>query len=1089
MKKLTFLFLCLIITGIGLVSAQTRVTGTIVSAEDGEPVIGASVVAKGFAGAGGVTDVNGTFAFNVPEGATTLVVSYIGMITQEVAISQNMRIVMEEDMQQLSEVVVVAYGQQRKEAITGAVASIKAETMERRPVSAATAALEGLALGVQVNNAYGEPGAEASVRIRGFNSINGTNEPLYVVNGVPMGGNVGDIHASDIESITVLKDASSAALYGNKAANGVVLITTKSGRLGEDNLTIQANLNFGVYQRGMKEYERLNAKQYMEAYWMGRRNALVTGSPTTYPNWSDANAAANNAVGNGVVYNIFNKDWDSLFDSNGKLSSGTEILSGYVDDLDWFKAVERTGNRTDYNLNARGGSSKATYYMSLGYLKEEGYTKSSGVERFTGNMKIDVTPNKWFKAGLTLNGSNSVSNFMSGSPTDNPISYINPFYYARNVAPIYPVYLHDPKTGDFILDEFERKIYDSGVNGELRRPQNNSRHIAWETELNKDRTYRTTLDGIGYVSFSFLDDFEFSVKGNMNNRNSQNKTYNNAILGDGAGSDGRMAQISYYWNNSLVQELLTWKRTFNDIHQVEVLLGHENYAYSRQYTYVYKTTQKFADLMELSNFSTFTNILGYTDTYKTEGYFARAGYNYNHKYFAEGSYRRDGSSRFYKDNRWGNFWSLGGSWILTREEFMKGIDAIDYMKLRMGYGEVGQDAGVGYYAWMGLYTSTVNGGDGAFYRSQNEARDINWEKSSSFSVALETSLFKRANLSVEFYNKRSIDLLFNVTMPSSMGAVSTGATRPTVWKNIGTLVNQGVELGLDGDIVKTKDFKWNIGANLNFLKNKIIKLPDEYKEDGYISGTKKYMEGHSVYKFWLYQFAGVDNSNGRSLYLLNDKDYYIPLEDYTGPGAQSEDETRTAMTAANYKVIDGEAYVFQTTYAKRDWSGTALPTVYGSFTTSLTYKDFQLNGLFTYSMGGKMIDYSYQSLMGMSATPSALHVDLLKAWTPEQEGTGIDPKGTPALNTSQSTDNNALSTRHQIGADYFAIKNLTLSYSVPRKSLSKIGLSGVIISATAENLVMFTKLQGMSPQQSWDGVNDNGFMPARILSMGLSVKF
>ncbi|MDD4515476.1 TonB-dependent receptor [Massilibacteroides sp.] len=1086
MNKLTYLLLCFVLS-IAMVSAQTTsVRGVVLSGEDNEPIIGASVLAKGTT-VGTITNLDGEFTLKVPNSAKTLVISYIGMATQEVAVAPNLRILLESDTQALDEVIVVAYGQQRKEAITGAVANIKAESFERRPIASATAALEGQALGVQVNNAYGEPGADPSIRIRGFNSINGDNSPLYVVNGVPLGGNMSDINPTDIESISVLKDASSAALYGNKAANGVILITTKSGRLGEENINIQATVNQGFYQRAIKEYERLNPQQFMESYWQARRNALYTDglAKGKYVTYNDANGDALEAVieGIGEKYNIFNKDWNSLYDANGKLSAGTQILDGYTDDLDWYDGLERTGSRSQYNISARGGTKKATYYMSLGHLDEKGFLKHSDGARTTGNIKVDVNPTDWFKTGLSINASSQEYNSMTAS-TDNASSYINPFYYARNVAPIYPVHLHDSATGDYVLDANGEKQYDPGTS----RKQNNNRHIQWETELNKDKTYRNTMDAIAYADIMFLNDFVFTVKGNMNNRTSSKKSYDNSVIGDGAGK-GRMSQTEYRYKNYLLQELLNWKRTFGKVHNVDVLIGHENFNYKYQYTYLYKTDEKFANIMELTNFTTMTTLNGYQSGYKTEGYFGRAAYNYDQTYFGEFSFRRDGSSRFYEDNRWGNFWSLGGSWILSNEEYIKQFDWINHLKLRAAYGEVGQDSGVGYYAWMALYTSTQNGGNGAYYKSQNEAKEISWEKAKSMSIALEANLFDRLDLSIEYFDKTSEDLLFDVELPSSIGSISTGSSgRPEFTKNFGSVSNRGFEIGLGFDIIRTKDWTWNVGTNLNFLKNKIEKLPPEYGEDGYIDGTKKYLNGHSIYDFWMYKYVGVDRINGRSLYLLNSDDYYIADEGYTGTGAAQENEERTKMTA-DYTIIDGEAYVYNTTYGKKDWSGSAIPKVYGSFSTSLRYKQFELSGLFTFQTGGKMLDYSYSSLMSVGATPSALHVDVLKSWTPEQAGTGIDPNGTPALNTSQSTYSNATSDRFLISSDYLNIKNVTLSYLAPKRLAHKIGLKGLTLSASAENLLILTKLQGMSPQQSWSGINNNGYVPARVVTFGVNVNF
>lgn len=1094
-RKLAFLLLTFLFGLQCMVAQNIRVAGVVVSQEDGEPVIGASIMVKGTT-QGTITNYDGEFNLSADRNAR-LIVSYVGMVTQELPVQANMRIVLAPNTQALDEVVVVAYGQQRKEAVTGAVVNIKSEAIERRPIAVATAALEGQAPGVQVSSSYGEPGSAPEIRIRGFSSINGTNAPLYVINGIPMGGTVegsgsgsasrsnplADLNPADIESITVLKDASSAALYGNKAANGVVLVTTKAGRLGEDNVDIQVSVNQGIYSRGIKEYERLNAKQYMETYWQARRNALYTddqakASPV-YGTWNDANAAALSVVksGLGENYNIFNKSWEELYDANGKLVSGAEILSGYAGDLDWFEPLERNGQRSEYSFSARGGSKKSTYYASVGYLNEEGFTKRSNSERLTANTKIDFTPTSWFKGGVALNGSLQEYNRMSGSAIDNATSYINPFFFARNMAPVYPVHMHDDK-GNYLLDENGEKQYDGGGSS---RPQYNNRHIIWETDLDRDKTKRITLDGTAYADITFLKDFVLTVKGNMNTRNSVQRTYNNSVIGDGAGQ-GRMRHESYDYKNYLFQQLLNWRRSFNEVHNVEVLFGHENYSYKYDFMYLYKTDEKFAGIMELSNFTTQSSTNGSQSGYKNEGYFSRIGYNYDQKYFGEFSFRRDGSSRFYKDHRWGNFWSLGGSWIMSDEEFIKSYDWIDYLKFRAAYGQTGNDAGIGYYQWMALYTSTQNGGDGAYWKSQLAAEDLTWENNKSFSLALEGNLFRRINFSVEYYDKKSQDLLFDVDLPTSMGGIGTGVTSPSITKNFGSVSNRGLEIALDGDIVRTKDWTWNLGAQFNTLTNVINELPEEYGKEGHISGTKKYMEGSSIYEFWLYKYAGVDKSNGRSLYQFDNENYYVEEIGQNG-------DNQTKVAKGNYTVIDGVAYSYKTTYAKKDWSGTSIPKIFGSFSTNLRYKDFQLSALLTYQLGGKALDYTYSSLMGLVATPSATHVDVLKSWMPDQASTGIDPAGIPAMNTSQSSDNNATSDRFLISTNYLNVKNIALSYNVPKKILAPIGLKALMLSASADNVCLFTKRQGMNPQQSWNGIIDNGYMPARVFTFGLNVKF
>ena len=1089
MGKLKFFLTCLLMASISLVSAQTKTaSGTVISAEDGLPVIGASVTVKGNSGIGTLTDLQGRYTISVPSSTNTLVISLVGMKTAEVPATLNQRVTMETGISELDEVVVVAYGQQRREAVTGAVAQIKTEKIAQRPIASATAALEGQALGVQVNNSYGEPGAEASIRIRGFNSITGSNTPLYVVDGVPMGGNVSDINPNDIESISVLKDASSAALYGNRAANGVILITTKTGSIGDERLQVVADIKQGVYQRATPDYARLDAKEFMEAQWQSRRNSKFTDAAAgTYNTWADANPGVTNLVKAdvGENYNIFNKSWDNLFDANGKMASDAQIKSGYLGDLNWYDGLERTGKRQDYNLNASGGTKKTSYFFSLGYLDEEGFMKFSSGNRFTGRSNITSMATKWLKVGLNLSASHQRYRSMTATSDDN-IAFINPFMFARNIAPIYPVHLHNPETGDYILDVNGEKMYDGGsTNG---RTQYANRHIIWEYELNNDQTIRNTAETGTFAEISFLKDFKLKVNGNMSNRTSSNSTYDNSTIGDGAGK-GRMKQEDYRYKNYTFQQMLTWNKSFNDVHNFDALLGHENYWYNYQYTYIYKQDEKLPNIMELSNFSTNTSIDGYSVDYRTEGYLARLGYNYDSKYFGEFSFRRDGSSRFHPDNRWGNFWSVGGSWVLSREEFIKQYDWINNLKLRGAYGEVGQDGGVGYYAYMGLYESSKNGGKGAYYKSQNDASAITWEKSQSMSIALEGRFFKRLNLSVEYFDKTSKDLLFDVNRPLSIGGTLT-SINPVQTMNFGSMSNRGLEIGADFDIIQSKDWTWNIGTNLNLLNNKIKKLPAEFGEEGYESGVRKYMVGRSIYDFYVYAFEGVNKSNGRSLYRLNDKTYYINEPGYEGTGATvGTGEERLPLAAANYTIIDGQAYVYNTSYAKKDYFDSAIPKAYGSFNTMLRWKSVSLSALLTYQMGGKMIDNSYMSLMSTGTSPSAKHKDLLKSWTPEQAGTGIDVNGIPLLNTTQSSFNNATSSRFIMSSDYLTIKNVTLAYDLPRTAVSRLGLSRIRFSASVDNLAIFTAMQGINPQQSFGGVSYNAYVPARVGIIGVNVQF
>ena len=1092
MKKIKLFLTGLLLAVTASAFAQDiTVTGTVTDATTGEGIVGASVVLKGSTTQYAMTDDMGSYTITVPSDGI-LEVTFLGYAPQDVPVNgrTTVNVALEMESQTLDDVIVVAYGTATKESLTGAVSTVRADAIEKRPITSATAALEGAVAGVQINNSYGEPGSDPSIRIRGFNTISGSNSPLIVLDGVPMGGNISDINPADIASISVLKDASSAALYGNRAANGVVMITTKAGNIGEERLTVNLSTTHGFYNRGIEEYDRLDSKQYMEAFYQAVRNGLYTTSPDKYGSYQGAHADAIETIKTslGENYNIFNKGWNELYDQNGKLTAGTEILPGIAGDLDWYEPMERLGYRQEYNLNASGGTKKTSYFMSVGYNNDKGFIKYSDGERLTGRANVTVQPVKWLKVGANLSGSHQIYHSMTAN-SDNSSSYKNPFMFARGMAPIYPVHLHDMTTGEYLYDAEGNLQYDGG--SEYGRPQNNERHVIWEYELDKTVSYRTTLNATAFAEITFLKDFKFRINGDLSNRNTLWQAYDNSTIGDGKGL-GRMKQEEYMYKTYTFQQQLTWNRDFGK-HNVDVLLGHENYWYWYNYTYLFKQDEKFAGKMNLSNFTTMNTMTGYENSYRTESYLGRVKYNYDERYFIEGSYRYDGSSRFYPENRWGSFWSVGASWVISSEPWMQNVGWIDMLKLRAAYGEVGQDAGAGYYAWQALYSSTQNGLSGAAYKSQLSAYDISWETSQSASIAVEARLFNRWNITAEFFSKTSKDLLYDVVLPSSMGSTSTGGRCPSQTMNFGSIANVGFELTTDVDIIRSRNWLWNVGFNLTTLKNTILKLPEQYAKDGQISGTKKYMVGHGIYDFWMYKYQGIDLSDGHSLFTFNSDDYYIKDDAFSGNGPETQPTTpkgeEKTLAEEGYRIINGKVYATNTTYAKKDWSGSAIPDAYGSFSTSLKWKNFTLSALATWQIGGLILDYSYSGLMGTTTNPGALHVDNLKAWTPDNMGTGVSTAYYPALNTADNSYNYATSDFFLIDASYFVLKNITLSYDLPRNVVEKMKLSGLAVSVSCDNAVTLTRRKGMNPQQSFNGLNYNAYVPARIFAVGLNLKF
>ena len=990
------------------------------------------------------------------------------MQSQEVAIRPTVKVTLKADSEVLDEVVVVAYGTAKKESLTGSISVVDSKKIEKRITTSVTGALEGSAPGVQVNNTYGEPGKAPSIRIRGFGTlVSGASDPLFVVDGVPFDGNIAEINSNDIESMSILKDAASAALYGNRAANGVVLITTKSGR-GSNKPSITLQINQGIYNRGLPEYERLGADQWMEASWIAMKNYAMTGSLGL----SETDAAAyatKNMITGYARRNIYDGANDALFDSNGKLIA--KRLSGY-DDLDWNKGVERNGHRQEYNLSASSSGDKLSVYSSVGYLNEKGYIIASGYERFSGRINSIYTPNKWLKAGLNLNGSITKRDYNDNA---KGTYYANPFYITRYMAPVYPMYMHNAD-GSYALDELGEKQYD------VTSAYLSNRNIAFELRNDKQESRRNVLGGQAFATINLPYDFSVTVKGDMSSSTSNNKKYDNPQIGDGATNNGRLTSYAYQYTNYTMQQLINWKHTYKNIHNIDVMLGHENYSWERKVTYGMNTGMAVDGNLTMGNFLTNSYFSGSDDEYKTESYLARARYNYDERYFVEGSFRRDGSSRFHPDNRWGNFFSLGANWNIKREAFMEDINWINNLKLRASYGEVGNDAGVNYYGYMALYTIDKNGGNAALLKKSLSAPDIKWETTQTLDFALEGRLFDRLNFQIGYFDKRSKDLLFEVRLPLSAGSypwVDSDNGAPmnlTQYKNIGTVSNRGVEIALDIDAVNNKDWRWNIGLDATFLKNKVVKLPDG---KDILHGMQNYSEGHSIYEFYTYHFEGVDQMTGQSLYTID------------------PEKKETAAADGALTTINGTDYTTVTSYAKRDWAGSALPKVYGSVNSALSWKDLSLNVLFTYGLGGKVYDGSYHSLMGTSVMSSgtALHKDVLQSWNGVPEGMSetsanrIDPNGLPALDFNRSTDNNAVSDRWLTSASYLVLKNLNFSYNLPQKWMNQWGISGLMLTAGIENLFTVTARKGLNPQYSFNGGSDDTYVTARVYNFGLTVKF
>ncbi|WP_455098927.1 SusC/RagA family TonB-linked outer membrane protein [Prevotella histicola] len=1061
MEKRLMMFLAALFLCVGTALAQTEISGTVISSEDKQPIIGASILVAGTQN-GTVTDVDGNFKLSAAAGSK-LVVSYIGMNSKTVTAAPNMKITLDPEDKKLDEVVVVAYGTAKRQSLTGSVAVVDSKKISDRINTSVTGALEGSAPGVQVNNSYGEPGQAPKIHIRGVGTlVNGADQPLYIVDGTPYEGNIAELNPNDIESMSVLKDASSAALYGNRAANGVILITTKKAKYAsKPNITLK--VDHGFYRRGLPEYDRLGPDQWMEASWKAMKNSALSGGIVS-TEADAADYATKQLVTDYARRNIYDGASDALFDSNGKLIA--KIRPGY-DDLDWAKGVERTGHRQEYNLSAAVSGDKFNIYSSAGYLNEQGYIRNSSYERFTGRINTTYNATKWLELGINLSGTSANRNF---NPNASGNMFANPFYVTRYMAPIYPIYLHNAD-GSYLLDADGNKQYDT--TSEYLQ----NRNIVYEMSMDKDKTRRNVLDGLIYAKVTLPYGFTFTGKADLNHANTNRQTYNNPIIGDGSTNNGRLTEYSYQYTSYTGQELLTWEHDF-DVHHLDVLLGHENYSWNRRYSMARNVNAAIDGLLALSNFVSNSDTEGFFNDYRTESYLGRLRYSYDDKYFADFSLRRDGSSKFQKDNRWGNFFSFGVNWNIKKENFMKDVKWVDALRARASYGEVGNDAAVDYYGYQALYYITKNGGKPALIRQKLAANNLKWETTQTFDFGVEGTLFDRLNFSLGYFDKRSKDLLFQVRFPLSAGSFSGNSDieNLTQYQNIGTISNRGFEIMLSGDVVRSKDWTWNLSFDATTLKNKVLKLPNG---EDILHGHQKYSVGHSAYEWYTYHFAGVDQMTGSSLYDL-------------------DTQKESAANAAGALVeINGTKYTTNSAFAQREWAGTALPSVYGSFGSNLRWKDLSLSVLMTYSLGGKIMDASYQSLMstGSASSAAALHKDILGSWDGVPAGmtatspNRIDPHGIPIIDFNQSNENNSLSDRWLTSASYLIMKNIMLTYRLPKTLVSSWGLGGVSVKAGVENLFTVTSRKGLNPQYSFKGGSDDTYVSARVFNFGLSVDF
>ncbi len=1047
MKKIVIFLSILLLMGSLALHAQTRqVTGTVTSSEDGQPIPGVSIYVKGTT-IGVTSNINGEYTLDVPEGGTTIVFSFIGMTKLELPITGNViNATLDPDVLGLEEVTVIAYGTVKKESLTGSAAVIDSKKLESRSLSSVAQILTGATTGVQTTAGSGQPGSSPSIRIRGIGTLNTSASPLIILDGAQFSGNLSSINPGDIGSMTILKDASSTALYGSRAANGVIIITTKKGKKGSENMKVNFKAQGGVIDNALPYTPSVNAFDYYELQSEAfAQSRFHSGADATI---AEGRTYAYENIFSQLRYNPFvGTPNNEIVGTDGKINPSATI--GFPD-LDWYEPAKQTGYRQNYDLNLSGGSDKVSYFFSLGYLDERGYTIKSDFERFNTRLNIDYTVKDWLQIGTNMSASLVNSNI----GTSNSATYANPFRNARMTAAIYPIYLVDQATGDYILDGAGEKQYDDG--GLHSRPINQGRHAIAELNWNSDEYNRNNLGNRVFATFTIMDGLTATMNASIDVQNYQYKGFENPKIGDGAPT-ARMDESRYTRTSVNINQLVNYEKTINDVHNFSALLGHESY--KRDYTYQRGFKNQFivTGIYELNNFVNTSTNTSYTTTKTTEGYFGRLKYNYDHKYYIEGSYRRDGSSNFHRDVRWGDFFSVGASWRLSEEQFLNSVGWVDNLKLRASYGEVGNDNISGYQA---LYGTRPNAGSPGIRWEDVGNNALTWEVNKTFDVAVDFSFFNRFSGSLEWYHRQSDDLLYDMPLPLSMGLLE----QP---RNIASMLNTGLEINLGGDIIRTNGFRWNMVLMGSTITNEITSIPDPF-----VNGSKKWSEGHSIYDFWLRKFYDIDPDDGATRFHVWDD----VLDDDTGEIIGTElayDDVTGEPVLTKDRGDAGYGYV----------GASSFPDLQGSISNTFTYKGFTLSSLLTYSLGGQMLDGIYQGML--NAVPGEdFHPDVMNSWKNPGDVTNF-----PRLQYSNS-NLYATSDYFLISSNYLNIRNITLSYDIPKRLLNSWGVDGLNVFVTGENLYMFTARESLNPTYNFSGGSSQyAYQPSKSMIIGLNLQF
>ncbi|MCP1994881.1 SusC/RagA family TonB-linked outer membrane protein [Flavobacterium sp. HSC-61S13] len=1057
------------------VAQEKTLTGVV--SESGFPLPGVSVVIKGTQ-TGTQTDLDGKYSIKAKQG-DVLVFSFIGQkdVTKAVGASNVVNVSMVEDAAVLEEVMIVGYGTATKQSFTGSASQVDSKRIESKNVSNAVQALAGEAAGVRIITETGQPGAEPTVRIRGFGSVNGNRSPLYVVDGVPFFGSVSSINPADIESMSVLKDASATAIYGSRGANGVVLINTKTGR-GQDSY-IEVETKTGINWRNLARYDVIESpEEYIGYAWESLRNEgqYFRGMDRQAANTFAGQNLFNARYAISPAYNMWNvANGSELIDpTTGKVLPG--VTRKYSPE-NWGDAAFKSSRRMEANLKMGGSSENTSYFTSLGYLKDEGYSINSDYERISARLNLVHKPKDWLEAKMNFGYAHSVSNNAGQSEDSGSI-----FWFTDNIPSIYPLYTRDANGNRISEPHYGGYLFDYGTQ---QRGFGALTNAVADATFGKDRNTKDEINANTSFTVNIADGLTFETSIGGQYYNNTRDLLGNRFYGSSTSQGGSIykTKTEVFTYNFL--KMLRYKKAFG-AHGFEAMVAHENNYYERRVMTAGQYDLADPRSTELNNGAMMTPASGWKDQNAIESFFGQVKYDYAGKYFVDFVARRDGSSKF-KNEKWGNFASIGAAWLISKEGFMENQNVFSHLKVKASYGTTGDQTSFvsidglnvqAFHPGENLWEISNYGGSLAIYENKVGNPDLTWEKSKMFQTGIEMGLGKYLDISVDYYLKNTDDLIFDRRVGPSVGfALMT--------VNDGSLRNEGVEFNVTGHLLKTKDAFIDLTFNGETMKNKMTKMPIDpttgKQKPIDIDGNFGRAVGHSIGDFYMREWAGVDPETGvGQWYTYTYKDAsgtvtnVTSMHDFLSENPEMEGQLTKEKTA-NY----GQAT--QVFVGK-----SAIPKVRGAFMLNGGYRGWELSVQMLYSLGGYAYDGAYARLMNNDAAGgNNWHSDIQGRWQNPGDITDV-----PRLSNERDPNVSSASTRFLTKSDYLSINNIRLGYNVPSNFIKQMGLAELSFFVSGDNLALFTKRDGFNPAGNEFGTSDMyQYTPLSTITGGVKVKF